>query len=59
MPWSCEFFQIKRKFEYNARFLLCKDCAICGKNNLKGTLHWVARAIIKLNSLRSPSPDCK
>ena len=40
----------------NARFLLCKDGAICAKNSPKGTSHGEARATIKLNSLRSPSP---
>ena len=46
----------KRKFACNARFLLCKDGAICAKNSPKRTSHGEARAIVKLNSLRSPSP---
>ena len=40
----------------NARFLFCKDGAICAKNNQKHTSHGVACAIVKGTSLRSPSP---
>ena len=45
----------KRVF-FNARFLFCKDGAICAKNSPKRTSHGVARAIVKGTSLRSPSP---
>ena len=47
----------KRKFACNARFLFCKDGAICAKNSPKRTSHGAARTIVKLNSLRSPFPD--
>ena len=40
----------------NARFLFCKDGAICAKNSPKRTSHGVARAIVKGTSFRSPSP---
>ena len=46
----------KRKFACNARFLFCKDGAICAKNSPKRTSHGVARAIVKGTSLRSPFP---
>ena len=47
----------KRKFACNARFLFCKDGAICAKNSgPKRTSHGVACAIVKGTSLRSPSP---
>ena len=46
----------KRKFACNARFLFCKDGEICAKNSPKRISHGVACAIVKLNSLRSPSP---
>ena len=45
----------KRKFACNARFLFCKDGAICAKNSPKRTSHGVARSIVKGTSLRSPS----
>ena len=51
-----QFFKSKRKFACNARFLSCKDGAICAKNSPKRTSHGVARAIVKGTSLRSPSP---
>ena len=56
MPWTCEYVQIRTQFACNARFLFCKDGAICAKNSPKRTTHGVARAIVKLNSLWSPSP---
>ena len=40
----------------NARFLFCKDGAICAKNSPKHTSQGVGRAIVKGTSLRSPSP---
>ena len=46
----------KCKFAFNVRFLLCKDGAICAKNIPKRNSQGVARAIVKLNSLRFPSP---
>ena len=46
----------KLKFACYARFLFYKDGAICAKNSPKRTSHGAARATVKLNSLRSPSP---
>ena len=41
-----QFFKSKRKFACNARFLFCKDGAICAKNSQKRTSHGAARAIV-------------
>ena len=57
IPWTCaSLSKSKRKFACNACFLFCEDSAIFAKNSPNHTSHGVARAIVKLNSLRSPSP---
>ena len=51
------FQETQKNGPANLTYLLfCKYGAICAENSPKRTSRGVARAIVKLNSLRSPSP---